>query len=359
MVEKRVQRILSAMEAQGLSQMLISDPGAIYYLTGKWIHPGERMLALYLNINGKHKLIVNELFPIAEDLGVDLVTYCDTDAPVQLLAQFVDHDAVMGIDKTWPARFLIQLMDLGAGSKFINSSPIVDHIRLVKDEEEIEHMRKASLLNDAAMEKIQEVIKPGMSETEVADILAGIYNEVGANGGFSFHPIIAYGANAADPHHGNDASCIAKEGDCVIIDMGCIHNSYCSDMTRTIFLGEPSEHQKEIYDIVLQANLAGIAAVKPGARFCDVDKACRDYITAKGYGPQFLHRTGHAIGLECHEFGDVSSINTDVLKPGMIFSIEPGVYLAGDVGVRIEDLVLVTEDGCEVLNHFSKELKSK
>lgn len=359
MIEKRIQRVLSSMEQQGLTQLLISDPGAIFYLTGKWIHPGERMLVLYLNTNGNHKLVVNELFPITEDLGVDIVNYCDTDSPVEIFAQYIDKNSTLGIDKTWPARFLIPLMELGAAAKFVNSSPIIDHIRLVKDEEEINAMREASHLNDLAMEKIQNQIKVGMSETEVADILANVFAEVGANGGFSFHPIIAFGANAADPHHANSSDCIAKNGDCVIIDMGCAHNSYCSDMTRTIFLGEADEHQKEIYDIVLQANLAGIAAVKPGVRFCDVDKACRDYITEKGYGKEFLHRTGHSIGLECHEFGDVSSINTDVLEPGMIFSIEPGVYLAGDVGVRIEDLVLVTEDGCEVLNHHTKQLTIK
>ena len=105
------------------------------------------------------------------------------------------------------------------------------------------------------------------------------------------------------------------------------------------------------------ANLAAIAAVKPGVRFCDIDKAARDYIAQHGYGDRFLHRTGHSIGLECHEFGDVSSINTMKVAPGMIFSIEPGVYLTGDFGVRIEDLVLVTEDGCEVLNHYTKELQ--
>lgn len=359
MIEKRIRRVLDAMEHQGLTQMIVSDPGAVYYLTGKWIHPGERMLALLLKTSGEHKLVVNELFPIEEDLGVDIQTYCDTDAPVALLASYIDHTAPVGVDKTWPSHFLIKLMDMGAGSKFLNSSPIVDHIRLVKDAEEIEAMRVASHLNDDAMEKIQEVVKVGMNEQEVADALAQIYVEVGANGGFSFPPIIAYGPNAADPHHSTSAKVIAKEGDAVILDMGCVHNSYCSDMTRTIFLGEPTEHQKEIYEIVRNANLAGIAAVKPGVRFCDIDAACRDYITSKGYGPQFLHRTGHAIGLECHEFGDVSSINTDVLEPGMIFSIEPGVYLAGDVGVRIEDLVLVTEDGCEVLNRFSKEARSK
>ncbi len=359
MIEKRIRRVLDAMTQQGLTQMLVADPGAIYYLTGKHIAPGERMLALYLSAGGSHKLIVNKLFPIEEDLGVDLVFYSDTDEPVKLLAQFIDHNAPMGIDKTWPARFLIPLMELGAGSRFVNSSPILDEIRMIKDAEEIEAMRAASRINDATMGRMQELVKPGMSETEVGDALAKIYLELGANGGYSFDPIVAYGANAADPHHSNAEDAIAKEGDGVIIDMGCIHNSYCSDMTRTLFLGEPTEHQKEIYNIVLGANLAGIAAVKPGVRFCDVDKACRDYITERGYGEQFLHRTGHSIGLECHEAGDVSSINTTVLKPGMIFSIEPGVYLAGDVGVRIEDLVLVTEDGCEVLNHFPKELKFK
>lgn len=355
----RVQRILNAMKAQGLSQMILSDPGAIFYLCGKWIHPGERMLALLLRQDGQHVLVVNELFPIQEDLGVELLTYNDTGAPVELLAQHLDPSAPVGIDKTWPARFLIPLMELKAACGFVLGSALVDHVRQIKDADEIAAMREASRLNDLAMAKIQAALKPGLSETQVGDLLAGIYKEVGANGGYSFPPIIAFGPNGADPHHSNSADCILREGDGVIIDMGCVHNSYCSDMTRTVFIGEPTEHQKEIYEIVRDANLAGIAAVKPGVRFCDVDAAARDYITSKGYGPYFIHRTGHSIGLECHEFGDVSSANEQLLEPGMIFSIEPGIYLPGDVGVRVEDLVLVTEDGCEVLNHFSKDLAVK
>ena len=132
---------------------------------------------------------------------------------------------------------------------------------------------------------------------------------------------------------------------------------YCSDMTRTVFWKEVSEKGKEVYDIVVEANRRGIEASKPGARMCDIDAACRDYITEKGYGEYFTHRTGHHIGLEDHDYGDVSAVNELVAEPGMIFSIEPGIYLPGEFGVRIEDLVLITEDGCEVLNKYTKDLQ--
>lgn len=128
-------------------------------------------------------------------------------------------------------------------------------------------------------------------------------------------------------------------------------------MTRTVFIGEVSDRAREIYEIVREANMRGIAAAKPGNRMCDVDLAARSYIEEKGYGQYFTHRTGHSIGLEDHEAGDVSSVNTDIIRPGQCFSVEPGIYLPDEeIGVRIEDLVLITEDGCEVLNHFTKDL---
>ena len=148
-----------------------------------------------------------------------------------------------------------------------------------------------------------------------------------------------------------------KSGDSVILDIGCLWNGYCSDMTRTVFIGEVSDRAREVYNVVLEANLRGIAAAKPGNRMCDVDLAARNYIEEKGFGEYFTHRTGHSIGLEDHEFGDVSSVNTDIIKVGQCFSVEPGIYLPDEnIGVRIEDLVLITEDGCEVLNDYTKEL---
>ncbi len=147
-----------------------------------------------------------------------------------------------------------------------------------------------------------------------------------------------------------------KKGDSIVIDMGCMYQGYCSDMTRTVFYQDVSEKQKEVYQLVLEANIAAEAIIKPGVRLCDIDKAARDVIEKAGYGPHFNHRTGHFIGREVHEYGDVSANFDMPVKEGMIFSIEPGIYIEGEFGVRIEDLVLVTEDGCEILNHYPKDL---
>lgn len=335
--------------------MIISDPVAIFYLTGKWIFPGERLLALYLNVNGNHQMIINKLFPQESDLGVAITYYDDIEDGVEILSRFVEKDKVMGIDKTWPSKFLIRLQELGGGSKFVNGSPIIDYIRMVKDEKEQELMRESSRINDIAMERIIPWVVKGLTEKELNAKMREIYKELGCEG-VSFDPITAYGHGAADPHHVTDDS-KGKRGDCVILDIGAFKDNYASDMTRTVFIGEVSDRAREIYDIVCEANRRGIEAAKPGNRMCDVDLAARNYIEEKGYGQYFTHRTGHSIGLEDHEFGDVSSVNEDIIQVGQCFSVEPGIYLPDEnIGVRIEDLVIITEDGCEVLNHFTKDL---
>jgi len=351
----KLSRILKAMEEQGMPQMIISDPAAIFYLTGKWIHSGERLLAMYLNVNGSHKLVINELFPQEEDLGTELFWYNDIQDAVELMTQFIEKDKPIGIDKTWPARFLLRLQELGGGSKFLNGSMIVDCVRIVKDDHEQEFMRKASLLNDEVMGRLIPWVTKGLTENGLAQKVAELHKEVGGDG-LSFDPITAYAKGAADPHHETDDS-KGKRGDCVVLDIGGMKDNYASDMTRTVFIGEVSDRAREIYDIVLEANLRGIAAAKPGSRMCDVDLAARNYIEEKGYGKYFTHRTGHSIGMECHEYGDVSAVNQDMIQAGQCFSVEPGIYLPEEgIGVRIEDLVLITEDGCEVLNHFTKDL---
>lgn len=354
MKENRVSQVLKKMKEDNIPQFIVSDPLSIFYLTGFYVNPGERLFALYLREDGNHKLFVNALFPIEEDLGVEKVIFTDTDDSVGVVAKYVDDDSTIGVDKNWPARFLLALMDKCSNAKFKNASYIIDIMRMYKDEEEKDLMRKVSLMNDEACEKIIGRITGDKTEKQIASELLKIYEEMGAED-VSFDPIIGMAANGANPH-GEPGDRYAKPGDAIIIDIGCKKDMYCSDMTRTVFWKEVSEKGREVFEIVLEANKRGIAACKPGARFCDIDAACRDYITEKGYGEYFTHRTGHHIGLEDHDYGDVSSVNTDVAEPGMIFSIEPGIYLPGEFGVRIEDLVLITEDGCEVLNKFNKEL---
>ncbi len=355
MFEERIARVIQNMEEKGLEQMLISDPPSIYYLTGKWILPNERLLALYLNKNGNHKLFVNQLFTVDGDIGMEKVWFSDTDPGCEIIARYTDHSKPLGIDKKMAARFLLEFMDLGAGSGFKNASECVDKARRVKDEEEKEKMILASRLNDEAMERFKGLIREGVTELSVASEMNAIYKELGTEGP-SFGPLVSFGANAAIGHHKPDNT-VLKPGDCVLFDVGCKKNSYCSDMTRTFFYKSVSDKAREVYEIVKKANLAAQAAMKPGMRFCDIDKAARDIITEAGYGPNFTHRLGHCIGIEVHDAGDVSSINKDVVEEGMIFSCEPGIYLPGELGVRIEDLMLMTKDGAVSLNQVSKELE--
>lgn len=355
MKQKRVERIMEALKKMGLTQMLIVDPMSIYYLTGVYVEPFERFYALYLREDGRHVYFLNRLFTVPEDTGVEKVWYSDTDPVTDIVAGYLDKESPLGVDKDLKARILLPLMEMKAAAGFVNSSIAVDITRGVKDEEEQEKMRTASLINDKAMAEFKKLIHEGVSEREAAEQMLKIYKDLGADG-FSFDPLVAFGANAADPHHGPDGT-VVKPGDCVLFDVGCIKDGYCSDMTRTFYFQRASDEHRRIYETVRCANEAAIAKIRPGVPLNELDGAARDLITEQGFGPNFTHRLGHFIGLGEHEFGDVSSVNTQKAEPGMIFSIEPGIYLAGDTGVRLEDLVLVTEDGCEVLNHYSKEFE--
>lgn len=355
MNQERIHRIVQGMKERGMDHLLISDPVAIFYLLGRKIAPGERMLVLYLHATGAAKLVINELFPQEGDVGADLIWYNDVDDGVKILADVMEEGDTIGIDKNWPAHFLLRLQEIFPEKHYLNGSLLVDDVRRIKDEREQAIMRKSSKICDEVMEALIPRVVKGLTEKELDAKVRQLFAERGVTE-LSFDPITAYGRGGADPHHATDDS-KGKRGDSVVLDIGGMYKNYASDMTRTVFIGEVSEKAREVYEIVKEANLRGIAAAKPGNRMCDVDKACRDYIESKGYGDYFTHRTGHSIGLEDHEVGDVSSANEAVIQPGQVFSVEPGIYLLDEgIGVRIEDLVLITEEGCEVLNHVTKDL---
>ncbi len=355
MNESRAKRILEELQKQGVSQMLLTDPMSIYYLTGVSMAPIERFYALLLRADGHHAYFLNHLFHVPQDVGVEKVWYSDTDPVAELVAAHLDRNAVLGVDKDLKARFLLPLMEMKAASGFVNGSETVDITRGVKDAEEQEKMRVASRINDRAMEQFKNLIHEGVTEQQAAEQMLDIYLSLGADG-YSFPPLVAFGANAADPHHSPDDT-VVKPGDCVLFDVGCIKDGYCSDMTRTFYFKTVSDEHRKVYETAKAANESAIARIRPGVALSELDAAARNLITEAGWGPNFNHRLGHFIGLSEHEFGDVSSANTWAAKPGMIFSIEPGIYLTGDTGVRVEDLVLVTEAGAEVLNHYPKTLQ--
>lgn len=354
MNQERLAKVLTKMKEDKVPQLLISDPTTIFYLTGKMIHPGERILVLILKETGDHALVIAKIFPIADDLDIKMDFVADTEDGVARVLTHLDASQTIGVDKNWPAHFLLDLMEKSGSTNFVNGSKITDGVRAIKDEDEIELMRQASASNDEAMARLQALIPEELTELTMSDKLMDIYRELG-NSDIAFSPIVAYGANGADPHHETDHS-VVKEGDSIILDIGGVKNGYCSDMTRTVFYKSVPEKSREVFETVLEANKRAIALVKPGVKMSEIDAAARDYITEKGYGEYFTHRTGHFIGIECHEAGDVSGINDTVAEPGMIFSVEPGIYIPGEVGVRIEDLIVVTEDGHENLNKHPKEL---
>ncbi len=236
----------------------------------------------------------------------------------------------------------------------------LDQLRQVKTQLELLDIEKAEQIGDRAFTRIVEKIRESRSrgealtEKQVAAYLEFYMKEMGAEG-TSFDTIAASGIHSSMPH-AIPTDKILEEGDFLTMDFGCRVNGYCSDMTRTIVIGRADERQREIYDVVLQAQTAAIQAVKPGVKGCEVDAVARDIIRGAGYGDCFGHSLGHSVGLMIHETPCFSPKDETVIEPGMVITVEPGIYVEGFGGVRIEDVVAVTEEGCRNLTHSSKEL---
>lgn len=354
----RVARVMTNLEARGLKQIFICDPLSIKWLTGYYTMPLERFFGLLLVAGEKPVMFCNRLFPDASGSCDRIVLFDDTNNPIPLVAKHCLHDQALGIDKVLAAKWLLPLMESGAARSYLLASEAVDDARSIKDEAEQQAMRTASVTNDKAMEWLRSQVRAGVTELSIAERLLAEYRRLGAQD-HSFDPIVSFGANAADPHHEPDNT-ILEDGQIVLFDVGCKQDDYCSDMTRTFWFAgekniEPDSLSYRVYETVRKANEAAEAIVRPGVTFAEIDKTARDIIAAEGWGEYFTHRLGHQIGLEDHEPGDVSSTHTESVQVGQVFSIEPGIYIPGKVGVRIEDLLIVTEDGCEVLNTYPKE----
>jgi Xaa-Pro aminopeptidase len=270
------------------------------------------------------------------------------------LKTVIDRVGVLGFEdaEVSHAKFLAYKKEL-KGVKLVPCSGMVESMRMIKDENEIKIMRKAVSIAEAAFRKLVLTIKPGVSEDELEWNLLKFARGLGADG-FSFPPIICFGKNTADVHHAKEPNRM-KKGEKVLVDMGISYKGYMTDMTRVFYTAKPSKVEQKIYSIVLAANLAAIKVIKQGARLSDVDKAARDVIKKSGYGKYFGHSTGHGVGLEVHEEPRVSEKSDKIVTPGMVFTIEPGIYLNSVGGVRIEDMVYINKKGgADVMTKFFK-----
>mgnify|MGYP002581707908 CR=1 FL=1 len=356
---ERVSRVMDNLEKLGMGQVLVADPMSIWYLTGYWNVPYERFYALYLARDAEARttqatLFCNRLFPDASQTGARVVTFDDTEDPVALVAEATRHGEPLGVDKVLAARWLLPLMDAHVASEVHLGSPAVDDARSIKDARELDLMRAASATNDQAMAWLRSQLHEGVTEHEIASGLLAEYRRLGAQD-HSFTPIVSFGANAADPHHEPDGTRL-RAGDVALFDVGCRRDSYCSDMTRTVALGFVSEEMDKVYKTVLKAQLAGIAATKAGVAGRDIDGTARKVIADAGYGDYFGHGYGHSLGILIHEAPNANTRNDQPMPAGAVVSAEPGIYLPGKFGVRIEDVTVITETGCEVLTKSPKNL---
>ncbi|WP_394119817.1 M24 family metallopeptidase [Planococcus donghaensis] len=234
-------------------------------------------------------------------------------------------------------------------------SNLIEKIRMVKTPEEVAVLKAAAKIADDAFEHICGFIRPGLTELDVSNELEFFMRKQGATSS-SFDVIVASGLRSALPH-GVATDKVIEDGDMITLDFGALYNGYISDITRTVAVGEPSAQMKEIYDIVLKAQELGVEKIGPGMSGIEADAIARDFIKSKGYGEAFGHSTGHGIGLEVHESPGLSFRSETILEPGMAVTVEPGIYLPGVGGVRIEDDILITESGNERLTNSTKELR--
>ena len=252
-------------------------------------------------------------------------------------------------DISWAAQ---QQWDASLDATLVATGSMITELRSVKDDAELARMQRAAAIVDEALAETMHLLVAGTTEREIAGLLDDGMRARGASGP-AYETIVASGPNAALPHARPSERALV-DGDLVVIDAGSVVDAYRSDMTRTFVIGEPDDTAVAIHDIVTRAQAAGVAAVRPGIEVGDIDRVCRGLITEEGYGSEFGHGTGHGVGLDIHELPSVRGNNTAILQRGQVITVEPGIYLPGVGGVRVEDMVVVTDDGCRPLTRSPK-----
>lgn len=354
----RRDRLAAEIQAEGLVAAIVAPSPDLAYLTGYGPMPLERLTLLVIRRPGDAVMIVPTLeLPLAREAvggAVDLVGWTDGDDPYELVAGLLPGAGrVAAGDRMW-ASHLMLLQRSMPELEFVPASPVIGRLRSVKDPAELAALTRAGRAADETFRQVCTTTFLGRREEEVAADLARLLVENGhARAEFT---IVASGPHSASPHHEPGGRSILPR-DVIVLDFGGELAGYFSDTTRTIVVGEPPEGFPEVYEIVREAQEAAVSAVRPGIAAETVDRVARGIIEHAGYGEWFFHRTGHGIGLEVHEMPYIIEGNQTPLVPGMTFSVEPGIYLEGRFGVRIEDIVAVTATGVDRLNRSTRELQ--
>lgn len=354
-------RLVNSLQAHNLDGILISPSEELVFILGKSPRICERFQGLFIKQDGDYFYICNLLTEdeMVEILGTDRVfSWFDGDDYVEKVSAVLKkkglRNATIAVNSTAQSCCLCDLAQ-ATGIRFVSGKAILEEIREIKTPEEMENLRASCAVTDAVFAELLTRIQPGMTEGELK---LQILPELFAKHGGLMVPgsgIVASGPNTGYAHY-NKTDRVIQEKDTITFDIGCLHKEMRSDMTRTIFIGGISQQEQEIYQLVLEANLAGERAAKEGAYIPDVDRAAREVIEKAGYGKYFTTRLGHGIGYMVHESPDMKASNRRYLQRGMAFTIEPGIYIPGQCGCRIEDTLLLSDRGTEILFKTTKDV---
>lgn len=359
--EERCRLAQGAMAELDVDYLFIGPGSDLYYLIGTPGMENERMMLMVIPKNGQPAMIVPALEKLATSnyaTYFDLLDWKDSDGPQGRLAELLGaaqgREVRGAVGSHLWSMFLLDLQKVLPKGEWTTANDVLKKLRIAKSAEEVRLLKEAAAIADKAFTDLVEMPFAGRSEREMMGEINNLLLKYGQQ--HMLFCIVGSGPNGAQPHH-HTGDRIIEEGDAVVLDFGGRYHGYCSDMTRTIVVGKPKDPDFEkVYNIVNEARAAGHRQAKPGVSCESVDAAARQVITEAGYGEFFVHRTGHGIGMEVHEEPYIVGGNSLPLEPGMAFSIEPGIYLPGRFGVRIEDIAIVTEDGEENINHSTHDI---
>ncbi|WGS64821.1 M24 family metallopeptidase [Marinitoga aeolica] len=358
MFKNRINKLREKMESKNLNAYLIinienSSKPSSYYLTG---FTGSFSIICITQNDVKFMTDGRYIEQAQKQTGVKPIIFKNklSEELKNLLNNLPEGSKIGFESNTVSSNIYLKVLKTFENYEFIPAEDLVIEMRRTKSEDEVKFIKEAAIIAEKALQETLDTFIVGMTEKEFAAKLEYNMKLFGADN-YAFETIVASGFRGALPH-GIASNKKIENGELVVIDFGAYANGYNSDITRTIAVGKISEKQKEIYNLVLKAQTAAIKSAKPGMRYSDLDKVARDIISENGYGEFFNHSLGHGVGLEVHESPRVSKASDIISKPGDIITIEPGIYLPGELGVRIEDDILITEDGCEVLTSFDKNL---
>ncbi|GAA5346207.1 Xaa-Pro aminopeptidase [Planifilum fimeticola] len=362
-MNKKIKELSLWMKDKGIDLTLLTSTANILYLTRFHCDPHERLLGLFVPAD-EEPFLVCPLMEVqrAKEAGWkgEILGYGDAEDPWDHIRQIWDRRlksaGTIAVEKEHLSHGRAErLLALNPGATLVPVEEKMYELRAIKDQEEIRLLAKAARLADYGVEIGIDALREGCTEIE---IVAEIEYELKKKGvqGMSFSTTVLFGEKTALPH-GVPGSRKLSSGDLVLFDLGVIVDGYCSDITRTVAYRRIDDSHRQIYETVLRAQQAALGRCSPGTPISEVDQAARKVITAAGYGDRFPHRVGHGLGLEVHEFPSMSASNDQTLREGMVFTVEPGIYIPGKGGVRIEDDVAITREGCDILTKFPKELR--